>query len=266
MFYNNRMNIYVDFRKLKNNDELTQAVKVFALTNKNIIIKVLIDQNSNHTFEDDSNLKIVSNIDDENFLLLATNNECNNSDLAFTILKTMSNKKIIFGDLSLNSKLALNEKIDLLKKKIKGKSDATYCLMSIPNLNCNEINDFDNVHKGDNLYLGIIEPKEIYDVLPDICLTTPLVSNIFISSLNATLKFVNTKNEAKDNSGSFFLKMFSNLGRFNDTNSKDEKINYLLEEYTIYLKKNNVTVVAKADGNYAFYFAILNSLRDNFIN
>ena len=259
------MYIYVDFRKIKNNDELTQAVKVFALTNKNITTKIIVDQESTHTFEEDTNLKIVTNIDDDNYVLLTIDKECNNVGMAFTMLKTMSNKKIIFGDLSLNNALTLNEQISLLKKRIKAKSEATYCLMSIPNLDCKEITDFDITHKNDNLYLGIIEPKNIYDVLPDICLTTPLVSNIFISSLNATLKFVNTKNENKENNGSFFSKIFNNLGRFNDTSSKQEKINYLLEEYTVYLNDNNITVIAKDDGNYAFYFAILNSLRDDFI-
>lgn len=259
------MYIYVDFRKIKNNDELTQAVKVFALTNKNITTKIIVDQESTHTFEEDTNLKIVTNIDDNNYVLLTIDKECNNVGMAFTMLKTMSNKKIIFGDLSLNNALTLNEQISLLKKRIKAKSEATYCLMSIPNLDCKEITDFDITHKNDNLYLGIIEPKNIYDVLPDICLTTPLVSNIFISSLNATLKFVNTKNENKENNGSFFSKIFNNLGRFNDTSSKQEKINYLLEEYTVYLNDNNITVIAKDDGYYAFYFAILNSLRDDFI-
>ena len=259
------MYIYVDFRKIKNNDELTQAVKVFALTNKNITTKIIVDQESTHTFEEDTNLKIVTNIDDDNYVLLTIDKECNNVGMAFTMLKTMSNKKIIFGDLSLNNALTLNEQISLLKKRIKAKSEATYCLMSIPNLDCKEITDFDITHKNDNLYLGIIEPKNIYDVLPDICLTTPLVSNIFISSLNATLKFVNTKNENKENNDSFFSKIFNNLGRFNDTSSKQEKINYLLEEYTVYLNDNNITVIAKDDGNYAFYFAILNSLRDDFI-
>ena len=51
------MYIYVDFRKIKNNDELTQAVKVFALTNKNITTKIIVDQESTHTFEEDTNLK-----------------------------------------------------------------------------------------------------------------------------------------------------------------------------------------------------------------
>ena len=54
------MNIYINFNSFITKDELTQAIKVFALSNKDIQIKVLVNSDSNHTFNNEDNLSLVN--------------------------------------------------------------------------------------------------------------------------------------------------------------------------------------------------------------
>lgn len=259
------MNIYINFNSFIAKDELTQAIKVFALSNKDIQIKVLVNSDSNHTFNNEDNLSLVNNIEDDNYFLVTSDDNEFKSDISFTMLKTVNKKKIIFGDLSLESDLSISEKLSLIQKTVSLPQNFTYCLMSIPNIRYDEMDEFDKTHKNDKNYLGIIPPDKIYEVLPDICLTSPLTAHVFIGALNATINFVNVKNKNKEENKSIFSKMLSNLGNFNNAASKEERINYLIDECTVKIKESNVCLCTKNDGTYAFYFAMLNLLRTNLI-
>ena len=252
------MNIQIDLRKIVAKSNLSQAIKVAAGTYKDLSFTVLLDKDDAHTFKDSDKIKIVYSNNDfikyDAYLTALYKGSDEDGYLIFKILKTRKGEKsIVLGDLGTYN-ISLSDKFNILENSDIFKKTSTFALLATPIYSDDNLDKFKKNYQGYANFLGVLAPQKINEVKPDFILTTTLLSNMFIDSLNYTIDFINSKKEVKKEG------FFSKLGNFNSTAPKEERINYFLEDFTLFLSKEKFIVQMNDDETYLYYFTLIDKV------
>ena len=244
------MKIQFDLRNVKDLSNISQAIKVLATTLKNIDFDVLVLENLSNTFSDTNNLKVIYNpLKECDYLITLSHDDLKLDNLISLKLLKAKDNVIYLGNLN-NTKDSFEDILNKFKNSNLYKEEYTYALLNSYSL---EGEEFNNNHKEDDKYKGIISPIDIVKVNPNLIISSYEVSNTFISSLLYTIEFLNKKNEKPKKEG-YFSKIFNNFN--GGSGVKEESINYLIEEVTIYLNNDKVIFVIEDERSYSYYYSL----------
>ena len=244
------MKVQFDLRNVKDLSNISQAIKVLATTLKNIDFDVLVLENLSNTFSDTNNLKVIYNpLKECDYLITLENKELELDNLISLKLLKAKDNVIYLGNLN-NTKDSFEDILNKFKNSNLYKEEYTYALLNSYSL---EGEEFNNNHKEDDKYKGIISPIDIVNVNPNLIISSYEVSNTFISSLLYTIEFLNKKNEKVKKEG-YFSKVFNNFN--GGSGVKEESINYLVEEVTIYLNNDKIIFVIEDERSYSYYYSL----------
>lgn len=244
------MKVQFDLRNVKDLSNISQAIKVLATTLKNIDFDVLVMEKLSNTFSDTNNLKVIYNPLKECDYLITLSHDALKLDnlISLKLLKAKDNV-IYLANLN-NTKDTFEDILLKFKNSNLYKEEYTYALLNSYSL---EGDEFNKLHKEDDKYKGIISPIDIVKVNPNLIISSYEVSNTFISSLLYTIEFLNKKNEKVKKEG-YFSKIFNNFN--GGSGVKEESINYLVEEVTIYLNNDKVIFVIEDERSYSYYYSL----------
>ena len=244
------MKVQFDLRNVKDLSNISQAIKVLATTLKNIDFDVLVLENLSNTFSDTNNLKVIYNpLKECDYLITLENKELELDNLISLKLLKAKDNVIYLGNLN-NTKDSFEDILNKFKNSNLYKEEYTYALLNSYSL---EGEEFNNNHKEDDKYKGIISPIDIVNVNPNLIISSYEVSNTFISSLLYTIEFLNKKNEKVKKEG-YFSKIFNNFN--GGSGVKEESINYLIEETNIYLGEEKIIFTIEEDKSYSYYYTL----------
>lgn len=244
------MKVQFDLRNIKDLSNISQAIKVLATTLKNIYFDVLVMEKLSNTFSDTNNLKVIYNpLKECDYLITLENKELELDNLISLKLLKAKDNVIYLGNLN-NTKDSFEDILNKFKQSYLYKEEYTYALLNSYSL---EGEEFNNNHKEDDKYKGIISPIDIVNVNPNLIISSYEVSNTFISSLLYTIEFLNKKNEKVKKEG-YFSKIFNNFN--GGSGVKEESINYLIEETNIYLGEEKIIFTIEEDKSYSYYYTL----------
>ena len=244
------MKVQFDLRNVKDLSNISQAIKVLATTLKNIDFDVLVLENLSNTFSDTNNLKVIYNpLKECDYLITLSRDDLKLDNLISLKLLKAKDNVIYLGNLN-NTKDTFEDILLKFKNSNLYKEEYTYALLNSYSL---EGDEFNKLHKEDDKYKGIISPIDIVKVNPNLIISSYEVSNTFISSLLYTIEFLNKKNEKVKKEG-YFSKIFNNFN--GGSGVKEESINYLVEEVTIYLNNDKVIFVIEDERSYSYYYSL----------
>ena len=231
--------IYIDLREIVSKSELTQAIKIFKNAYPELDMTLIINKDEVYTFDD--SFKIIHDekeVNDINLLIKVKENDRYSLDkdlMSVKFLKSDGNK-ILITDFATSNIFSLSEKLDILKSKVKLNDDFKYALMNTKLSEDNEILKFDEEHKDDPNYKGLMLPEDVYKNDLNVVLGTPLVTNIFLSSILSTISLININKEKEENKKGIFEKMFS----FNKGTYIKENENSFVENFNLYINKEKL--------------------------
>ena len=244
------MKVQFDLRNVKDLSNISQAIKVLATTLKNIDFDVLVMEKLSNTFSDTNNLKVIYNpLKECDYLITLSHDDLKLDNLISLKLLKAKDNVIYLGNLN-NTKDSFEDILNKFKQSYLYKEEYTYALLNSYSL---EGDEFNKLHKEDDKYKGIISPIDIVKVNPNLIISSYEVSNTFISSLLYTIEFLNKKNEKVKKEG-YFSKIFNNFN--GGSGVKEESINYLVEEVTIYLNNDKVIFVIEDERSYSYYYSL----------
>ena len=244
------MKVQFDLRNVKDLSNISQAIKVLATTLKNIYFDVLVMEKLSNTFSDTNNLKVIYNpLKECDYLITLSHDDLKLDNLISLKLLKAKDNVIYLGNLN-NTKDSFEDILLKFKNSNLYKEEYTYALLNSYSL---EGDEFNKLHKEDDKYKGIISPIDIVKVNPNLIISSYEVSNTFISSLLYTIEFLNKKNEKVKKEG-YFSKIFNNFN--GGSGVKEESINYLVEEVTIYLNNDKVIFVIEDERSYSYYYSL----------
>lgn len=244
------MKVQFDLRNVKDLSNISQAIKVLATTLKNIDFDVLVLENLSNTFSDTNNLKVIYNpLKECDYLITLSHDDLKLDNLISLKLLKAKDNVIYLGNLN-NTKDSFEDILNKFKQSYLYKEEYTYALLNSYSL---EGEEFNNNHKEDDKYKGIISPIDIVKVNPNLIISSYEVSNTFISSLLYTIEFLNKKNEKVKKEG-YFSKIFNNFN--GGSGVKEESINYLIEETNIYLGEEKIIFIIEEDKSYSYYYTL----------
>lgn len=244
------MKVQFDLRNVKDLSNISQAIKVLATTLKNIYFDVLVMEKLSNTFSDTNNLKVIYNpLKECDYLITLSHDDLKLDNLISLKLLKAKDNVIYLGNLN-NTKDSFEDILNKFKQSYLYKEEYTYALLNSYSL---EGDEFNKLHKEDDKYKGIISPIDIVKVNPNLIISSYEVSNTFISSLLYTIEFLNKKNEKVKKEG-YFSKIFNNFN--GGSGVKEESINYLVEEVTIYLNNDKVIFVIEDERSYSYYYSL----------
>ncbi len=259
------MNIYVEFIKCKNQSALAQVLKSILIGSKNLTIYALVDKNNNTSLLEDKNLKLVRNKDEVPSIDIELNfdNESITKDyISFNLLKTNDNKRIVLLDKN-NESLSLTQKFNKVEPLLnKNNKNFKFALLTFPRINEPLFEEFDNNFKDNPNYLGMLSPKEIYSKDINLLITTPLITNIYIETLESTTEFFEQKKKKDEEKKSSMSKMFSKMMSFQQLPPTTLKFNNLIDLTDYYINDNKLIVILEKDANYEYYYSKINYLID----
>lgn len=257
------MNIYVEFIKSVNKSALAQVLKSILIGSKDLTIYCLVDKNNNTSLLEDKNLKLVrsknevSSIDIE---LIFDNDSISKEYISYNLLKTNDNKKIILLDKN-NESLSLIQKFEkvnpIFSKSIK---NLKFALLTFPKINEPLFDEFDNKFKENPNYLGKLSPKQIYTSNVNLLITTPLITNIYIETLESTTDYFEQKKKKDEEKKSSMSKMFSKMMSFQQLPPTTLKFNNLIDLTNYYINDNELIAILEKDANYEYYYSKINYL------
>lgn len=244
------MKVQFDLRNVKDLSNISQAIKVLATTLKNIYFDVLVMEKLSNTFSDTNNLKVIYNpLKECDYLITLSHDDLKLDNLISLKLLKAKDNVIYLANLN-NTKDSFEDILNKFKQSYLYKEEYTYALLNSYSL---EGDEFNKLHKEDDKYKGIISPIDIVKVNPNLIISSYEVSNTFISSLLYTIEFLNKKNEKVKKEG-YFSKIFNNFN--GGSGVKEESINYLVEEVTIYLNNDKVIFVIEDERSYSYYYSL----------
>ena len=244
------MKVQFDLRNVKDLSNISQAIKVLATTLKNIYFDVLVMEKLSNTFSDTNNLKVIYNpLKECDYLITLSHYDLKLDNLISLKLLKAKDNVIYLANLN-NTKDSFEDILNKFKQSYLYKEEYTYALLNSYSL---EGDEFNKLHKEDDKYKGIISPIDIVKVNPNLIISSYEVSNTFISSLLYTIEFLNKKNEKVKKEG-YFSKIFNNFN--GGSGVKEESINYLVEEVTIYLNNDKVIFVIEDERSYSYYYSL----------
>lgn len=244
------MKVQFDLRNVKDLSNISQAIKVLATTLKNIYFDVLVMEKLSNTFSDTNNLKVIYNpLKECDYLITLSHDDLKLDNLISLKLLKAKDNVIYLANLN-NTKDSFEDILNKFKQSYLYKEEYTYALLNSYSL---EGDEFNKSHKEDDKYKGIISPIDIVKVNPNLIISSYEVSNTFISSLLYTIEFLNKKNEKVKKEG-YFSKIFNNFN--GGSGVKEESINYLVEEVTIYLNNDKVIFVIEDERSYSYYYSL----------
>ena len=261
------MNIYVEFIKSQNKSALSQVLKSILIGSKDLTIYCLVDKNNNTSLLEDKNLKLVRSKDEVTSIDIELNfdNDSITKDcISFNLLKTNDNQRIILLDKN-NESLSLVKKFEIVSpifsKSIK---DLKFALLTFPKINEPLFDEFDNKFKSNPNYLGKLSPKQIYSSNINLLITTPLITNIYIETLESTTDFFEQKKKKDEEKKSSMSKVFSKMMSFQQLPPTNLKFNNLIDLTNYYIDDNKLIVILEKDANYEYYYSKINYLIDLF--
>ncbi len=257
------MNIYVEFIKSDAQSALAQVLKSTLIGSKDITIYCLVDKNNNTSLLEDKNLKLVRSKDEVPSIDIELNFDetCISKDyISFNLLKTNNNKRIILLDKN-NESLSLTEKINKVSPLFgKKNNNFKFALLTFPRITDPLFDEFDNNFKDNSNYLGKLSPKEIYSKDIDLLITTPLITNIYIETLESTTDFFEQKKKKDEEKKSSMSKMFSKMMSFQQLPPTTLKFNNLIDLTDYYINDNKLIVILEKNANYEYYYSKLTYL------
>lgn len=254
------MKIYIDYLNCKNKSALSMAIKVFASRNPEIEIVLLRGKNESTPFEENySNFSFIE--DPQEFFkgeyvfsfVKPSNLE---GFIALNTIKNLKGEKIYLTDTN-DSSYTLEEKYDIITKIFPLSKKKKYALLTSQTHNEEQFTKFEENHKKDKDFYGIISPKDISSQPLSLLLTSPLVANIFIETLFATTNFFNEVYKEEKRKESVFKKMFNNFG---GTKENIADANSLVEDSIYYIDDKQIIYFTKADQDYLNYLNAINAL------
>ena len=257
------MNIYVEFIKSTSQSALAQVLKSTLIGSKDLTFYCLVDKNNNTSLLEDKNLKLVRSKDEVPSIDIELNfdNETVSKDfISFNLLKTNDNKKIILLDKN-NDSLSLIEKFNKVESLFnKNNENFKFGLLTFPRINESLFDEFDNNFKDNPNYLGKLSPREIYSKDINLLITTPLITNIYIETLESTTDFFEQKKKKDEEKKSSMSKMFSKMMSFQQLPPTTLKFNNLIDLTDYYINDNKLICILEKDANYEYYYSKLSYL------
>ena len=176
--------------------------------------------------------------------------------IVLNTIKNLKGDKIYLTDIN-ESNYTLEEKFNIITKIFPLSKKKKYALLTSQTHNENQFASFEENHKSDKNFYGVISPKDVSNESLSLLLTSPLVANIFIETLFATTNFFNEVYKEEKKKESVFKKMFNNFGGSKE-NIADA--NSLVEDSVYYINDNQLIFYTTSNKDYLTYLNALNAL------